>query len=124
MTVSRWISASLLALSVSCAVAAHQPTTKNSQQVTKVTDAFRRKAATVLLRDANGQHLGSGVIVAAATRGLWVVSNRHVVGIKRLVCVDYINRSSVAGVVVRNQPMSQQKELDVALIYVWRGLYY
>ena len=117
MKVSRWISASLLALSVSCAVAAPQQTSKEPKQVTKVTDAFRRKAATVLLRDANGQHLGSGVIVAAATRGLWVVSNRHVVGIKRLVCVDYIDRSSIAGVVVKNQPISQQKELDVALIW-------
>ena len=118
MTVSRWINTSLLALSASCAVAAPQQTSKEPNQVTKVTDAFRRESAMVLLRDANGQQLGSGVIVAAERHGLWVVSNRHVVGIKRLVCVDSIDRSSIAGMVVTKQPMSQQKELDVALIWM------
>ncbi|MDA7435793.1 hypothetical protein N8630_02015, partial [Synechococcus sp. AH-601-C19] len=118
MTVSRWISASLLALSASCVVAAPQQATKNSQQVTKITDTFRRESATVLLRDANGQQLGSGVIVAAERHGLLVVSNRHVVGIKRLVCVDSIDRSSKTGIVVTKQPMSQHKELDVVLIWM------
>jgi len=118
MTVSRWICASLFALSASCGVAAPQHATKNYHQVTKVTDAFRRESATVLLRNANGQHLGSGVIVAAATRGFWVVSNRHVVGIKKLVCVVSIDRSSIPGMVITKHPMSQQKELDVALIWM------
>lgn len=118
MLVSRWISAGLLALSASCAIAAPQQRTKNLEQVTKTTDAFRREAATVLLRDANGQHLGSGVIVAAASRGLWVVSNRHVVGTKRAMCVVTADRLAIAGLVVTKQQISQQKELDLALIWI------
>ena len=114
--VGRWISASLLVLTSSCATAApHQPNKNSDPVATGSSDAARRNAVTVLLREAGGQQRGSGVLVSAATRGLWVVSNRHVVGDMRTVCVVMAYRSARAGLVVEQR---QRPKLDLALIWL------
>lgn len=114
--VRRWMSASLLVLTASCATAAPQEPNQNSDPVaTSSSDAARRHAVTVLLREAGGQQLGSGVLVAAAPGGLWVVSNRHVVGDLRTVCVVTADRSVRAGLLVQQR---LRHKLDLALIWL------
>ena len=112
----RLVSSSLLVLSASCATAApHQPNKNSDQVATGSSDAAHRNAVTVLLREAGGQQRGSGVLVSAATGGLWVVSNRHVVGDMRTVCVVMADRSARAGLVDEQR---QRKKLDLALIWL------
>ncbi len=108
--VDRWISSSLIALIAGSATATPLPAVN--------TDSAHRQAVTVLLREASGQHLGSGVLVGAATGGRWVVSNRHVVGDQRTVCVVTTDRTARAALVMR-QPQSQKRSrLDLALIWL------
>ena len=110
------VSSSLLMLSAACATAAPQQSNQVSDPpATKSSDATRRNALTLLLREAGGQQRGSGVLVSAATRGLWVVSNRHVVGDMRTVCVVMADRSARAGLVVEQR---QRPKLDLALIWL------
>lgn len=116
---SRWISASLLALIGSSAGAAPLPTTEKYQLVgTDSADSIRRQAVTVLLREADGQHLGSGVLVAVAPGGRWVVTNRHVVGTQSTVCVVMADRSATAALVMPPKTTKKQNELDLALIWL------
>lgn len=106
----RWIRSSLVALTASSATAAPLPAVN--------TDSAHRQAVTILLREASGQHLGSGVLVGAATDGRWVVSNRHVVGDQSTVCVVTADRSATAALVMP-QPRSQKRSrLDLALIWL------
>jgi len=108
--VGRWISSSLIALIPGSATA--------TPLLAVNTDSAHRQAVTVLLREASGQHLGSGVLVGAATGGRWVVSNRHVVGDQRTVCVVTADRTARAALVMP-QPQSQQRSrLDMALIWL------
>lgn len=108
--VGRWIISSLIALIAGSATATPLPAVN--------TDSAHRQAVTVLLREASGQHLGSGVLVGAATGGRWVVSNRHVVGDQRTVCVVTADRAARAALVMP-QPQSQQRSrLDLALIWL------
>jgi len=110
------VSSSLLILSALCATAAQQQSNQVSDPpATKSSEATRRNAVTVLLREAGGQQRGSGVLVSAATGGLWVVSNRHVVGDTRTVCVVMSDRSVRAGLVVKQR---QRQKLDLALIWL------
>ena len=114
--IGRLVSASLLILSAVCATAAPQQSSQDSDPpATRSNDAARRNAVTVLLREAGGQQRGSGVLVSAATGGLWVVSNHHVVGDLRTVCVVMADRSVRAGLVVKQR---QRKKLDLALIWL------
>ena len=81
-------------------------------------DSAHRQAVAVLLREASGHHLGSGVLVGAATGGRWVVSNRHVVGDQSTVCVVTADRTASAALVMP-QPRSQRRSrLDLALIWL------
>lgn len=117
--ISLWISASLLALIGSSAAAAPLPTTEQHNSVeTDSADSALRQAVTVLLREADGQHLGSGVLVAVAPGGRWVVTNRHVVGTQNMVCVVTADRSVRPALVMPPKTMKKQRELDLALIWL------
>lgn len=114
--VRRWICSSLLVLTASYATARPQESNKNSGPIaTSGIDAARRQAVTLLLREAGGQQLGSGVLAAKAVGGLWVASNRHVVAGQSTVCVVMADRSVRAGLVVQQQ---QRQKLDLALIWL------
>lgn len=113
------ISVSLLVLLGSSAVAGPLPTTKQHKSVeTDSADSVLRQAVTVLLREADGQHLGSGVLVAVAPGGRWVVTNRHVVGTQSSVCVVTADRSARAALVLPPKTREKQRELDLALIWL------
>ena len=116
MLVGRLISSSLLVLTSGFATAAPQQSSQDADpRATRSSDAARRNAVTVLLREAGDQQRGSGVLVSSATGGLWVVSNRHVVGDTRTVCVVMSDRSVRAGLVVKQR---QRQKLDLALIWL------
>ena len=111
-----WVSGILLVLIATSAEAAPYEPKQNSDPVeTSRSDSFRRQAVTVLLRTSAGQQLGSGVLAAEADGGLWVASNRHVVGDLRTVCVVTADRSVRAGLVV---PQQQRQKLDLALVWL------
>jgi hypothetical protein len=113
------ISVSLLVLLGSSAVAGPLPITKQHKSVeTDSADSVLRQAVTVLLREADGQHLGSGVLVAVAPGGRWVVTNRHVVGTQSTVCVVTADRSVRAALVMPPKTREKQRELDLALIWL------
>ena len=114
-----WLSASLLIANVSCAVAGPQKTNQSAVTETKdVVDLALRQVVTVLIRKANGQQLGSGVLVAEATGGLWVASNRHVVADQTTVCVVKADRTTAAALVMPVQSKQKQEDLDLALIWL------
>lgn len=112
--VGSWISSSLIALIAGSATGTPLPIPGPADS----TDSAHRQAVTVLLREASGQHLGSGVLVGAATGGRWVVSNRHVVGDQSTVCVVTANRSATAALVMPQTQSQKQSRLDLALIWL------
>ena len=59
----------------------------------------QRQAVSVSLQDTSGTHLGSGVVIAAAAGGYWLVSNRHVVSDSQAVCVVTADRQVSAALV-------------------------
>ncbi len=78
----------------------------------------RRRQVVVLLRDLQGKQLGSGVLVANANGGDWVLTNRHVVQSAAQVCVITADgRPQTGG--VEPQPGPWQ-DLDLALVWLPR----
>jgi hypothetical protein len=73
---------------------------------------------TVLLKDADGNLLGSGVVVSTAPNGSWVATNRHVVRDQNAVCVQGAD-GRVSPARVHALPIRQPaREIDLALL--WR----
>jgi len=114
----RWIIINLLPLAACCEIVAQQQTIVDSPQITKNTDSFLRESATVMLNNGIGHHLGSGVIVANKSDGVWIASNHHVIGINKVVCVTTKNQLTKAGLVVRTKQIQGHQGLDVALIWM------
>ena len=81
-----------------------------------LSEQAQRQSLTVLLRELGGSPLGSGVLVAALPQGRWVVSNRHVVSDRKVVCVSTYGRKAKPAFVVPIQKLYQHKNLDLALI--------
>ena len=81
-----------------------------------LSEQAQRQSLTVQLRELGGSPLGSGVLVAALPQGRWVVSNRHVVGDRKVVCVSTDGRPAKPAFVVPIQKLYQHKNLDLALI--------
>jgi len=120
--VSRLVSSGVLVLTTSCAFAAPQTThttkTKESPGAAARNEAAIRQALTVLLREANGQQLGSGVLVSRGTSGAWVATNRHVVASQKHVCVVTSNRRSAPAMVVPETRERGRGPIDLALIWL------
>lgn len=76
-----------------------------------------RKASTVLLRDARGEQLGSGVVVAEAEGGYWIATNRHVVADQKMACVMAGEIISPAAVLPAGSAKTQANE-DLALLWL------
>ncbi len=113
------ISVGLLALIGSSGAATPLPTTEKHNPVgTDSADSIRRQAVTVLLREADGQHLGSGILVAIAPGGSWVATNRHVIGTQSKVCIVTADRSARAALVMPPKTREKQRALDLALIWL------
>lgn len=77
------------------------------------------------LQDTSGTHLGSGVVIAAAAGGYWLVSNRHVVSDSQAVCVVTADRQIAAALVLpearRKRRQAQPLALDLALLWLPRS---
>ena len=117
--IARWINASLIILTAICAVTAQQKTTKSAEVTPQgVSVAEWRQLLTVLIHTPSGQQLGSGVLVAEASGGLWVASNRHVLADQSTVCVVKADRKAAAALVVPLQSQQKNRELDLALIWL------
>jgi len=83
----------------------------------------QRQAVSVSLQDTSGTHLGSGVVIAAAAGGYWLVSNRHVVSDSQAVCVVTADRQVSPALVLpeaRRRPrQAQPQPLDLDLALLW-----
>lgn len=112
---SKALSTTALMLSVGCAHAG--PIHSNAPVLTA---AAQRQSVTVLLREAAGNQLGSGVLVGGAPGGLWVVTNRHVVQLQKLVCVVGADRKATAALVLPARKGKRAQELDLALLWLPR----
>lgn len=81
------------------------------------TERDQRAAVTVLLRESTGNPLGSGVVVAEASGGVWVATNRHVVdGLKHL-CVVAPDRPVRSALVMPAVGLKSTPPLDLALLW-------
>jgi len=80
-------------------------------------DQQARKASTVLLRDARGEQLGSGVVIAEAQEGYWIATNRHVVADQKVACVMVGGIISPAAVLPAESVKPQANE-DLALLWL------
>lgn len=110
--------ASLLIVIINCPDIASQPTiSTNNLASIVIADSSRRQAVTVLLHNVNGEHLGSGVLVAAPAGGRWIVSNRHVVAGEATICVVTAKGANQPALVLPEQKKSHQA-LDLALIWL------
>jgi len=83
----------------------------------RLSDQQARKLSTVLLRDARGEQLGSGVVVAEAEGGYWIATNRHVVADQKVACVVVGVIISPAAVLPAGSSKPQPNE-DLALLWL------
>ena len=120
--VSRLVSCGVLVLTTSTAFAAPQTTHTTAPNETPEAAARNegaiRQALTVLLRQANGQQLGSGVLVSRGPSGAWVATNRHVVASQKKVCVVTSDRRSAAAMVLPETKERGRGPIDLALIWL------
>ena len=120
--VSRLVSAAVLVLTTTRALAAPQTThiskPKKTPEAAARNEAAIRQALTVLLREANGQQLGSGVLVSQGPSGAWVATNRHVVAGQKKVCVVTSDRRSAAAMVLPVTNEGGRGPIDLALIWL------
>jgi len=82
-----------------------------------LSDQQARRVSTVLLRDARGEQLGSGVVVAEAEGGYWIATNRHVVADQMVACVVVGAIISPAAVLPAGSSKPQPNE-DLALLWL------
>ena len=77
----------------------------------------QRAAVTVLLQDASANPLGSGVVVAEASGGVWVATNRHVVEGQTHICVVAPERPARTALVMPAAGSKATLPLDLALLW-------
>lgn len=83
--------------------------------------AEHRQAVSVRLRQPDGTHLGSGVVVGAGAGGYWLVSNRHVVRASGAVCVVTHDRRVAPALVLPAASPRRGAGLDLALLWLPRS---
>ena len=82
-----------------------------------VSEHSRRRAVTALLRDHNGETIGSGVVVSTAADGSWVATNRHVVDGHGTVCVVTADGQVRTAVWSEPDGTGTNQSLDLALLW-------
>lgn len=115
-TLIKALSTTALVLSAGCAHAAPQQPSK-----LVIPAATQRQAVTVLLREAAGNQLGSGILVGSAAGGHWVVTNRHVVQQQKTVCVVGADRKATEALVLPTRKDKRAPALDLALVWLPRS---
>lgn len=78
-----------------------------------------RRRVLVLIQDSQGKQLGSGVLIANATNGDWILTNRHVTQEAGLVCITTYDGRKQAGVL--EPPPNAWQGLDLALVWLPRS---
>jgi len=81
------------------------------------TEREQRAAVTLLLRDTTANPLGSGVVVADASGGVWVATNRHVVDGQTQICVVAPDRPVRSALVMPAAGLKSTPSLDLALLW-------
>lgn len=81
----------------------------------------QRHAASVRLRLPEGEDLGSGVLIGETDAGYWVVTNRHVVQSKPVLCVIGSDRRAEPAVVLPPARDQRLANLDLAFLWLPRG---
>ena len=118
----RWISAGALVLTTGCAFASPELTQiikpKSQPKASPTHQAAQRQALTVLVRDLNGEQLGSGVFVARAAAGRWLATNQHVVKNRTAVCVVTSDQRSASALAFPQRKEKGKGFLDLALIWL------
>lgn len=110
------LSTTALVLSAGCAHSGQQQPSK-----LVISAATQRQVVTVLLREAAGNQLGSGVLVGSAAGGHWLVTNRHVVQQQEIVCVVGADRKVTEALVLPARKGKRTQELDLALVWLPRS---
>ena len=105
------------ALALTGQVAANpQPTLRLPAQ--QASEQANRMAVTALLSDQKGDPIGSAVVVAAATGGHWLATNRHVVEGHIKVCVVTADQRSRPALWLEQDRRFSNKSLDLALLWL------
>lgn len=94
-------------------------TTVNSAPL--MSAASQRQSVTVLVRDAKGNQLGSGVLMGSASGGYWVVTNRHVVQDQKDACVVTPDRRVSPAQVIFPGKEDHLTMLDIAFLWLPRS---
>lgn len=88
---------------------------------TLAAEKAQRHASSVRLRVPGGEDLGSGVLIGETDDGYWVVTNRHVVQTKPVLCVMGSDRRADPAVVLPPARDQRQADLDLAFLWLPRG---
>jgi hypothetical protein len=88
---------------------------------TLAAEKAQRHATSVRLRVPEGEDLGSGVLFAETEEGYWVVTNRHVVRSKPVLCVIGSDRRAEPALVMPPARDQSQADLDLAFLWLPRG---
>lgn len=114
-TLIQALSTTTVVLTFGCAYAIQQQPSKP-----EITASAQRQSVTVLLREAAGTQLGSGVLVGSGIGGYWIVTNRHVVQQHQQLCVVGADQKAIAGLVLPARKSKFSKDLDLALVFLPR----
>lgn len=95
---------------------ASESTSPSTISTTPANAQQSRRRVVVLIRDLQGKQLGSGVLIANANGGDWVMTNRHVVQNAAQVCISTAESTAQPGS-VEPQPAPWQG-LDLALVWL------